>query len=168
MTEVVFVSDDRRYGLRIPAENMSLILKLCAQARPNETGGILAGLYTPDLDSAVVLAVHGPPPDSVQGRRHFIRGTQGLQRWLDELWDQKRQYYLGEWHYHPDASPAISSVDQEQMEGISREGTWRCPEPVLLIIGGNSRSQWSVKAYAFPGVNVEMRKMVCSGVNQRR
>lgn len=37
---------------------------------------------------------------------NFRRGSDGLKKFLDTVWNQG-QYYLGEWHYHPNASSLL-------------------------------------------------------------
>ena len=52
-----------------------------------------------------------------------------------------QQYYLGEWHYHPNASPKPSALDLKTMVNLSKDEDLGCPEPILLVIGGSS-SNW--------------------------
>jgi len=65
-----------------------------------------------------------------------VRGVKGLETLLKRFWS-KNEYYLGEWHYHPNASASPSMQDISQMKEISRSIHYQCPEPVLLIIGGD-------------------------------
>lgn len=65
------------------------------------------------------------------------------------MW-KKRQYYLGEWHYHPNASPRPSKLDIETMLKLSKSEELHCPEPILLIVGGNSEN-W----YHYIGVHLK-------------
>ena len=86
----------------------------CANAKGKETGGILAGYYTPALDRAIVTELTGPPQDSVQSCWTFYRGVHGLHAWFMRLWRDKRHYYLGEWHFHPGGSPVPSLTDNRR------------------------------------------------------
>ena len=52
---------------------------------------------------------------------------------LDTLW-KDNQYYLGEWHYHPNSSPTPSRSDIEQMLSLSHDKK-------LIILGGN-KDNW--------------------------
>ena len=65
---------------------------------------------------------------------------------LDRVWGHRRDYYVGEWHFHPFATPVPSPTDEKQMAEIANTSTWRCPEPVLLIIGGNPQTRWTASA----------------------
>lgn len=71
-----------------------------------------------------------------------------MKRKLDRLWSRKK-YYIGEWHYHPDCSSSLSSQDIEQMINISNDQNYKCPEPILLIVGGKPNS-WECSTYVFP------------------
>jgi hypothetical protein len=79
----------------------------------------------------------------------FRRGTSGLQGLLNRFWRREHQYYLGEWHFHPDASPVPSRVDNRQLAEIARDLQYRCPEPVLLIIGRSPPTRWDAAAFVF-------------------
>jgi integrative and conjugative element protein (TIGR02256 family) len=108
--------------------------KLCEQKGNLETGGILIGIYDLELKSAIVTKVIGPPADSKHGRFTFIRGTRGVKENLEEFW-KEGEYYLGEWHFHPNALPTASSQDVNQMKKIAKNQIYKCPEPLMLIIG---------------------------------
>ena len=64
MPDLEFWSPDRQFGLKIPEEKIALLLAMCAQSTPHETGGILIGFYTTARDCAVVTAISRAPSDS--------------------------------------------------------------------------------------------------------
>lgn len=150
MTCLKFWSDDSRFGLEVEDKHVSELLRLCRQSCPNETGGILLGQYTLSHHCAIVTVISHAPADSRSGRTWFIRGIRGLQRVIDRLWQREHVYYLGEWHFHPFGSPLPSPTDIDQMQEISRSEQYHCPEPLLLIIGGDPSQNWSARAYVFP------------------
>jgi integrative and conjugative element protein (TIGR02256 family) len=150
MPNVEFWSVDRTFGLHIPEEKITLLLEKCRQSKPDETGGILIGFYTSAHDCAVVTTISKAPPDSQSGRAYFVRGLRGLQRLVDSLWHRKHYYYLGEWHFHPNGPAIPSSIDSRQMKKIANAAGYQCPEPILVIIGGNPPEEWAVKAYVYP------------------
>lgn len=80
------------------------------------------------------------PAESKQTLCSFVRSTRGIITKLKRAW-QKQQYYLGEWHYHPNASPKPSALDLKTMVNLSKDEDLGCPEPILLVIGGSS-SNW--------------------------
>lgn len=145
-----FWSEDEKFGLRLDYDRVTDILRLCQAASPNETGGILLGRYNQEHNCAVVTNVSSAPSDSKSGRTWFIRGVRGLQRLVDRFWQRERIYYLGEWHFHPFGSPRPSQTDANQMREIALSLQYHCPEPVLLIIGGDPVHDWSAGAYVFP------------------
>jgi hypothetical protein len=145
-----FRSADTRYGLLIEDKELTQILQTCRLARTRETGGILVGSYNAALDCGAVSSVSVAPPDSRSERTRFYRGVLGLQKWLDQIWHRHRFYYLGEWHYHPGGTPIPSGIDEAQMQYIARLPAYHCPEPVLLIIGGDPMVQCSMCAFVFP------------------
>jgi integrative and conjugative element protein (TIGR02256 family) len=149
MPDLEFWSIDRKFGLILQEMHVSLLLALCAQSKPHETGGILAGFYTTAHDCAVVTAVSRAPSDSRHGKTHFFRGVRGLQRWIDYLWRRKHHYYLGEWHFHPGGPPRPSFTDTEQMKKFAASSDYQCPEPILVIIGGTPPETWTVGTYVF-------------------
>ena len=149
MSNVEFWSKSGEFGLKIADQELSQIINISTQANTKETGGILVGFYTETHDCAVVTAVSGAPPDSQSGRNWFSRGVAGLQRWLNLLWLKKQYYYLGEWHLHPNGAPNPSQTDIDQMEAITTSSLYRCPEPILLIVGGSSTLGWKMRAFIF-------------------
>ncbi len=144
-----FRTPDVKFGLSVDETMVEKTLKLCGKAGNTETGGILLGHYTKRHDWAIVTDVSGPPDDSKHGRTSFYRGIKGLQIWLNYIWGSKRHYYLGEWHYHPFASAEASFVDEMQLREHSDNRLLLCPEPVMMIVGGNPNGAWEAKAYVF-------------------
>ncbi len=150
MSDLEFWSESRTLGVRIGSDTLTRILESCHRSDPEETGGILVGYYTETLDCAVVTDTSERPPDSRSGRTWFLRGTIGLQRWLDGLWRRnKRRYYLGEWHYHPEGEPEPSPTDKRQMGKIAGSASYRCPESVLLLVGGSASDRSDVRVFVF-------------------
>lgn len=145
-----FWSEDRQFGVRLAEEILQHMLQVCRRSCPDETGGVLVGYYVNRLDCAVVTAATTAPSDSRKGRIWFHRGTYGLQPWLHSLWHRKHNYYLGEWHFHPYAPPLPSPIDAEQMRSIANAPLYHCPEPLLMIIGGDPAAVWSIGVYVFP------------------
>ena len=151
-----FRSRDTKFAVTIPGLQVKSLLNFACQAGRKETGGILVGYYSTKLDRAHVTIVSAPPPDSRAGGWSFQRGVRGLASWLGELWTAPaRTYYLGEWHFHPYASPEASGHDRQQMRDISASADYRCPEPLLLILGGDPNGAWEPRVYVFPTAQAE-------------
>jgi integrative and conjugative element protein (TIGR02256 family) len=150
MPALEFRSADARFRVHVPGATVQRILHLCRSSGSLETGGILVGGYSATLDCARVGAASGPPRDSVRGHSSFQRGTKGLQAWLERRWASRRDHYLGEWHFHPHAAPVPSSTDLQQLGRIARTADYRCPEPILLIVGGDPAGKWLISAHVVP------------------
>jgi integrative and conjugative element protein (TIGR02256 family) len=166
--ELVFRTENGKYGMKIFRNSVRRILNHCKKASPNEIGGILVGYYSDDLRWAIVTAITGPPVDSIPGRISFYRGIKGLQKFLDSKWKKRQHYYLGEWHFHPYSSPIPSRSDNMQMINFANNRLLHCPEPILLIIGGDPIGEWELTAHVFVrntkrGLNVREGRGIPSG-----
>jgi integrative and conjugative element protein (TIGR02256 family) len=113
---------------------IALMRRLAKDAIPNETGGILIGNYDETHRAAIVSHASGPPSDSIAGPWSFRRGMEGLDRILARAW-KRGTFYIGEWHFHPEAWPRASPTDMMQMRTFASDAAMNCPEPVLLIVG---------------------------------
>ncbi len=138
-------SSDGRYRVRVACSQLEILLAMCRESGTLETGGLVVGRYNNAHNTAIVTRVWGPPKDSVRRRTSFYRGTHGLQRQLNSLW-RTQEYYLGEWHYHPNGTGQPSKRDTRQMITIAKSLEYNTPEPVLIVVGG---SEWEVVAYVF-------------------
>lgn len=146
-----YSSDKGRFQVIVPGEVENKILRLCVEARGLEAGGVLVGHYTPDRATAILTDATPPLRDSKAGRTWFHRGVAGLQRLLAKLWSNpKREYYIGEWHHHPADIVAPSADDMRQMKNISEDKNYRCPEPLLIIVGTHRYEQWNARFFIFP------------------
>ena len=146
-----YSSDDGRFHVVLPDDVEHKILRLCGATRGRETGGVLVGNYTPNRETAIITDATPPPWDSNAGRTWFNRGVAGLHRLFVRLWSKpNREYYIGEWHHHPTDTIAMSTDDVRQMINISEDGNYRCPEPVLIIVGSDRSKRWNAKVFIFP------------------
>lgn len=141
-------SADGRFGASVPAQQMQSLIEFCRRTYPIETGGILVGNYTADLTLAAVTKVVSSPEDSAGSRSSFRRGVHGLQKLLIRMWPNG-QYYLGEWHFHPDGAASPSRVDDGQMVEVANSLAYRCPEPLLLIVGGRPPAEFEIRTFVF-------------------
>jgi integrative and conjugative element protein (TIGR02256 family) len=147
--ELKFSSSDNLFGLKISFKEMEKIRRCCVKNNnKEETGGILVGQYSRRHNDAVVTHISKPPDDSKRGASFFIRGIKGLQQLLNLFWKRK-EYYLGEWHYHPFSHPIPSDIDNQQMIAFAQNKLLKCPEPVLLLIGGNPKKEWNIKGFVY-------------------
>jgi integrative and conjugative element protein (TIGR02256 family) len=141
-------SADGRFAVEISGAVLEEMFRLCAGTYPKETGGVLIGHYSEDHKTAYVTDLVPAPSDSVLKRFSFIRGVRGLQQLLRRFWP-RRKYYLGEWHFHPDGAPSPSGTDSDQMRDIASALSYQCPEPLLVILGGNPPARVDLQSYIF-------------------
>jgi integrative and conjugative element protein (TIGR02256 family) len=135
-----FVAEDRNIAVSISERALQTILEECRFSKRLETGGILIGRYTDLLDRAIVEEATRPPRDSKRARTTFARGIAGLKELLRRRW-RLQQHYLGEWHFHPNASSTPSSKDVLQMVAFALDRSYECKRPILIVIGGEPSVQ---------------------------
>jgi integrative and conjugative element protein (TIGR02256 family) len=125
--------------------------EMCRDAGSIETGGILVGRYSENLEVAIVREATPPPLDSQQRASWFNRGIVGLRDKLRRRWDSKeRTYYLGEWHFHPSVYLQPSATDISQMFTIRDDSNYHCMAPVIVVFGESSDSaQRPFRAFVF-------------------
>lgn len=136
-----FESKDKSLGIQISNQLIQKLHNICKNAYPYETGGILIGRYSEDLKWAQIMTVSETLAKSNRSHISFTRNGQGVTLILKKYWEEK-QYYLGEWHYHPGASPLPSELDKKTMFMLSRSKKLYCPEPILFVVGGNA-DKWN-------------------------
>ena len=127
---MIFLSQKKSIQVVLPQSCLDQMLELMKSFDKVETGGILIGKYTNNNTIAEISFICGPPPDSKYGKYSFERGVIGLKEMLE--------FYIGEWHTHPKASPIPSGTDLIQMIAISKAAQYNRPEPILIILGGKS------------------------------
>lgn len=120
--------------IEIQPEVIYLLKELYEGSLPKETGGILFGYYSENLESACITDVYYNIADSKKSFRSFIRGKKGFKQYSRKMWTECK-YYLGEWHTHPYSLPNMSLQDRKQMLEIQKSKKIKCPEPILVIIG---------------------------------
>lgn len=133
-----FVTQDRRFAAALRDEALATALGHCIAAGRDETGGVILGRYSASHGCAEIHELGPPPHGSTATRTSFYRGTGGLQELLRRRWAEGL-YYLGEWHFHPFAAPTPSAADIRQLELIATDPGYRCPEPLLIVIGADPR-----------------------------
>jgi len=149
MNRIVYCSRNKQYYIEINENIINEMILECEKATNYETGGILVGKYSDDLRCAKINSICKAPTDSKRGRTSFMRGVRGLIEALNKKWEESNEYYLGEWHFHPNFSSIPSKTDKIQMKNLARDRNLKCPEPILLVIGGNSISGWNISFNLF-------------------
>jgi hypothetical protein len=117
-------------------EHIECIIPHLIKAYPNETGGIIVGSYSEDFKTAKITLLTGPPKGSKNGPTWFIRSNRGIKKLLQKKWDVEKEFYLGEWHLHPNGTTSPSPQDLAQLAEISKSSRYNCAEPIMIIIAG--------------------------------
>lgn len=145
-----WASDDRHFVVVLSESAWCTMRQIVEAAEGVETGGILIGRYDADHSVAEIIEVVGPAADSTAGRTWFQRGVKRMNELLRSRWrEAPPTYYLGEWHHHPSTHIEPSGADICAMQSIAKDASYRCPEPILLIVGVlNARP--AARAYVFP------------------
>lgn len=145
---LMFVSQDSRYTVVLEHAAIISMLRSALSAGSDETGGVIAGRYEKTHSLARVLTATPPPKDSKHGPFTFERGVAGLTQLFKNLWANKeREYYLGEWHFHPFANTVASSTDVGSLKRHAIDPSYDCSTPILLILGGDPNGDWQIAAY---------------------
>ena len=105
---------------------------------PAETGGVLSGVV--DIPAKCIHLVNAAPApaDSKGSATGFMRGTSGVQDYLDHISERTRGQvrYIGEWHSHPPGSgSAPSSTDLVQLDWLATVFDMDTLPALMLIAG---------------------------------
>lgn len=147
MDGIRFKSLNEEFSIDVKDNVIFNITNECINSKNKETGGILIGNYS-NKNNVVINNMTGPPDDSKQSNYSFSRGIDGLTELLENKWDSG-QYYVGEWHLHPNSYPQPSRIDDVQMKKLAHFKLLKCPEPILLIIGGSEDKGWELSVHVY-------------------
>ncbi|AZO23616.1 hypothetical protein EJ070_25035 [Mesorhizobium sp. M1E.F.Ca.ET.045.02.1.1] len=143
-----FVSQVHGISVHVTGVAVHTIKEYALAAGDRETGGILVGRYDGHGNNVTVSEATTQSKDSRSGRTWFQRGVHGLKDLLQSRW-RHGEYYVGEWHSHPRAAPEPSANDIKEMRAISKEISYRCPKPVMIIAGTSAAREVYLSASVF-------------------
>lgn len=133
------------WTLVIDDDLLALLDALRAEKLPNETGGVLLGVYDMDRRAVYVVDATPSPPDSAEWPVCYVRGCEGLPEQIAKVRSRTagQVEYIGEWHSHPNGcSTRPSSDDQNvfawQAQHMVAEGL----PPLMAIVGEGASSSW--------------------------
>lgn len=115
---------------------------------PDETGGVLVGVYDFERKIIYVAQSINSPPDSIERPTSYIRGTKNLPEKLEAYSNQTSGIleYIGEWHSHPDDfRPSPSDHDENLFEYIKEHMQINSQPTLMLIVGSNENMCWLVE-----------------------
>lgn len=116
---------------------------------PNEFGGFLMGYYSSDFKTLTITDTI--LPKEYQGTPClFQRSVNGIDALFDEFYNKEpKQYYVGEWHTHPNGSTRYSQTDIQAMINIANCKTVYITNPVLLILSVDKSSMKNFQFYFY-------------------
>lgn len=127
------VAKDTNLKLVIDSDVINEIKNIGIKKHPNEFGGFLVGKYSNDLNTLTITNFLLPKKYLSQPMS-FKRSIDGISGILEDLFITKEEYYVGEWHTHPNGSSSYSSTDFNAMKSIAEFETVNIKNPVLLIL----------------------------------
>lgn len=145
---------ENKLELLIEGDLLNRLGKLGVKHFPNEFGGFLVGYYTDDFKTLFVT-------DSILPKKYtgssfgFERSINGLEKAFNKLYHQKKQYYVGEWHTHPNGSTRYSQTDLNAMINTVECETVQITNPILLILSVNKSEMTDYTFYYY-----EDRKLI--------
>lgn len=105
---------------------------------PNEFGGFLIGKYSNDYKSLYIKSFILPL--KYKGSPFlFERSIEGITNQFKKIFKDNNQYYIGEWHTHPNGSTMFSQTDLNAMIETVKCETVQIKNPILLILSVDSK-----------------------------
>lgn len=143
------INKHKELELTIEDELIKKMSLIAINHYPNEYGGFLVGYYSSSRKSLTITDFIQP----TEYKSHqfiFERSTEGIEMKLNDFFNcENRQYYVGEWHTHPNGSTNYSSTDLNAMTNIANSDSIRITNPILLIISisGEKMNQFDFYLY---------------------
>jgi proteasome lid subunit RPN8/RPN11 len=135
------------WTLILDAELLEKLHGLRSAKLPNETGGVLLGVYDLDRKTIYIVDTISSPPDSEEWPTLYIRGSEGLLEQVQSVAKRtgSQLEYVGEWHSHPDNCATRPSPDDLQVFAWLTEHMATAGLPALMaIVGEQSSSSWYI------------------------
>lgn len=129
-----FENKNKKIFLSIEDELLNKLVNIAIENFPNEAGGFLIGHYSSDFK---ILYIKDFIIPKIQKKSLFSyeRSANDLSKVFKDIYEQKEQYYIGEWHSHPNSNSMYSSIDLNAMISIVESNTVNIKNPILLILG---------------------------------
>lgn len=103
---------------------------------PNETGGVLVGMFDIPRKTVYVVDTIPSPEDSQEKPTLYIRGCAGLAERVEAIQAESagELEYIGEWHSHPDGCPCSPSSDDLNLFANVTDRMTAAGYPALMAI----------------------------------
>lgn len=109
------------------------------QARlPNETGGVLVGVFDTQHRRIYIVDHILSPADSQESPTGYVRGVAGVPEELTRISEctGRQVVYVGEWHSHPDNYPVRPSEDDKLLFAKLQQERQAVGLPAVMVIAG--------------------------------
>lgn len=105
---------------------------------PIETGGTLLGSFDMQRRIIYIIDTLPPPPDSIEKRTEFVRGSFGLKPQIEQIKmiTLNNLQYIGEWHSHPVGYSAQPSDLDKNLLATLAQNQHQDGKPALILIIG--------------------------------
>lgn len=126
------------YNVWINWSHLKFILNNAAKFYPLETGGIFIGYWASEFEIVIDYIV-GPGPKAKHGEDYFTPDNKFHNKKIAKYYEKTgtTDYYLGDWHTHPDTGSYLSSKDKSTLKKISAFKPARIEKPIMMILGTN-------------------------------
>lgn len=102
---------------------------------PKETGGVMMG-YWVSHNEVVVIAATSAGPNAKHLKDGYEPDVEHDAREIATIYETSGRLhaYLGDWHTHPDSSPALSRKDRQTLASIATDTGARVETPIMVIV----------------------------------
>lgn len=142
------INIENKLELIIKDDLLKGIRDLAIKQYPNEFGGFLIGQYTNNFKTVEITNVI-LPLEYKGYPTSFLRLTNNIKDIFSNIFNNSGQYYVGEWHSHPNGSTKYSQTDLNAMIEIVDCDTVSIKNPILLILSVNNKSMNGFTFYCY-------------------
>lgn len=149
-----FVNKNNEVFLSIEEELLNKISNIAFDNFPNESGGLLIGNYSSDFRTLHIKDFITPKTEK-KSLFFYKRSVSNLSETFKKLYEEDGQYYIGEWHSHPNGNSMYSSTDLNAVIPIAESKSVNIENPILLILGikKNELEEFSIYFYNNKGLH---------------
>jgi [CysO sulfur-carrier protein]-S-L-cysteine hydrolase len=139
------INRENKLEIIIEDELLNRLGEIAINHFPNEFGGFLIGYYSDDFKT-LFLIDYILPKKYKSSPVIFERSVEGIESDFERFFNERKIYYVGEWHSHPNGSTKNSGTDLNAMINTVACETVQIKNPILLIL---SVSKTKMMNYTF-------------------
>jgi [CysO sulfur-carrier protein]-S-L-cysteine hydrolase len=143
-----FINSHKNVSLILEDSLLKKLTTIALKNYPNECGGFLMGYYSEDFMTAYITDFILPKQQKSSSFL-FERSIMGVQEIFQKFFSEKKHFYLGEWHTHPNGSSIYSYTDLKAMIEIADCKSVNITNPILLILGVDTNNISSLSFYLY-------------------